>query len=458
MQTTSGRSLPNGAGRRLIEPAGQRVTVMGLGRFGGGVGVSRWLVEQGADVLVTDLQTADRLDASVALLGDAAGTGRLSLRLGEHREEDFAACDILVANPAVPRPWDNPFIRAAQDAGVVITTEIGLVIERLASDEDARRRTIGVTGSAGKSTTASMIAHALRELGHPTHLGGNIGGSLLGSLDRVGRNDWVVLELSSAMLHWVGDWSPGFAVVTNVSPNHLDWHGTAEHYTACKRRLTAHQRSGETAVFGHTIGAWPTPPGVDARQLDPAARVDGLAIPGSHNARNAALAREAIESLGTGDSRASIEAALRTFAGLPHRLCLLGERNGVRYYDDSKSTTPEATVLALEAFAEQDAFDRVHLIAGGYDKGSDLSPIAAGAAGIAGLYCIGATGEAIAAAAQGNARVCGSLSRAMSDISARAAAGDIVLLSPGCASWDQFENFEQRGASFAALAGFGGQQ
>ena len=428
---------------------------MGLGRFGGGVGVARWLIEQGADVLVTDLQTADRLDASVAALGDAAGTGRLSFRLGEHREEDFAGCDLLVANPAVPRPWENPFIGAARDAGVGITTEIGLAIERLASDEAARGRTIGVTGSAGKSTTASMIAHALGGLGHPTHLGGNIGGSLLGTIDRIGRDDWVVLELSSAMLHWLGGWSPGVAVVTNVAPNHLDWHGTVEHYIECKRKLTARQRSGDAAVFGHMVGEWPTPPGVGVHRLETAARVDGLAIPGAHNASNAALAREAIERLGVGDSRAAIEAALRTFAGLPHRLCLLGERGGVRYYDDSKSTTPEATVLALDAFDEQGGLGRVHLIAGGYDKGSDLSPIAARAGGIAGLYCIGATGEAIAAGAGGSARVCGSLSRAMADISGRAADGDIVLLSPGCASWDQFENFEERGAAFAALAGFG---
>ncbi|MFG0259306.1 MAG: UDP-N-acetylmuramoyl-L-alanine--D-glutamate ligase, partial [Phycisphaerales bacterium JB041] len=423
----------------------------------GGVGVARWLVEQGADVLVTDLQSADRLEASAAALERATGPGRLSFRLGEHRDEDFTGCEILVANPAVPRPWDNRFVAAAKDAGVAITTEIGLAIERLALNEGGRRRTIGVTGSAGKSTTASMIAHALAELGHATHLGGNIGGSLLGSLDAIGPEDWVVLELSSAMLHWLPGWSPGVAVVTNVSPNHLDWHGTVEHYTACKHRLTAHQGAGDAAVLGHTIGAWPTRPEVRTRRPDSAARVEGLAIPGAHNARNAALARDTIECLGTGDSRAAIESALRTFAGLPHRLCLLGERGGVRYYDDSKSTTPEATVLALEAFAEQGALKRVHLIAGGYDKGSDLSPIAARASGVAGLYCIGATGDAIAAAAGDRARVCGSLPRAMSEISADANAGDIVLLSPGCASWDQFENFEQRGASFAALAGFGGQ-
>lgn len=437
----------------MIEPAGKRVTVMGLGRFGGGVGVSKWLLEQGAEVLVTDLQSAGRLEASVAALEPHLGSGRLTLRLGEHREEDFTRCDILIANPAVPRPWENRFIGAAEQAGVGVTTEIGLVIERLASSEDGRRRTIGVTGSAGKSTTASMIAHTLSGLGHPTHLGGNIGGSLLDSLDQIDPGDVVVLELSSAMLHWLGQWSPGVAVVTNVSPNHLDWHGSLEHYTACKRRLSDHQRSGDTSVFGHTIGEWSTAPGVRTHRLDAASRVDGLAIPGAHNARNAALAREVVECLGIGATRASIDAALRTFAGLPHRLCLLGERGGVRYYDDSKSTTPEATVLALEAFAEQDVLGRVHLIAGGYDKASDLSPIAAQAACLAGLYCIGATGDAIAAAARGNTRVCGSLSRAMSEISARAAAGDIVLLSPGCASWDQFENFEQRGRAFAALAG-----
>ncbi len=439
-----------------FDPTKKRVTVMGLGRFGGGVGVARWLAAQHADVLVTDLQPAEKLTDSVASLDDLVRDGRVTLRLGEHRESDFTCCDALVVNPAVPKPWDNPYIRAAREGGAIVTTEIGLLVEQLAGSDEGRRRVVGVTGSAGKSTTASMIAHALRALGHTTHLGGNIGGSLLESLDRIAPTDRVVLELSSAMLHWLGGWSPGVAVVTNLAPNHLDWHGSFAHYAACKHHITANQQPEDSAVLGPSLSTWSTVPGVHVHRFDPSARVEGLAVPGSHNARNAALARAAIDCLGITASRAQIDDALRSFAGLPHRLCFLGKRKNARYYDDSKSTTPQATLLALDAFEARDGLARVHLIAGGYDKGSDLTPIALRAGGLAGLYCIGATGRGLAAAAPANAHDCATLDSAMAQVAARAQPGDIVLLSPGCASWDQFDNFEQRGLAFAALAGLSG--
>lgn len=436
----------------MFDPAGKRVVVMGLGRFGGGVGVARWLATERAEVLVTDLQPADKLADSVHALDDLVGNGSVTLRLGEHRESDFAGCEALVVNPAVPLPWTNPHIRTAREAGALVTTEIGLLVGQVASNDAGRRRTIGITGSAGKSTTAAMLAHALRLLGQPAHLGGNIGGSLLERLDRIGPADRIVLELSSAMLHWLCDWSPGVAVVTNLLPNHLDWHGSPAHYAASKHRITTHQRPGDTTVLGASLRDWPTAPGAVVHRLGQGECVAGLAVPGVHNAQNAALARTTIASLGTGASHAQIDDALRSFPGLAHRLCLVGQREGVRYYDDSKSTTPQSTLLALDAFASRGELSRVHLVAGGYDKGSDLTPIAARARGLAGLYCIGATGATIAGAAQSNASKCTTLDAAMAAIAARVRPGDIVLLSPGCASWDQFENFEQRGLEFARLA------
>jgi UDP-N-acetylmuramoylalanine--D-glutamate ligase len=431
--------------------AGKRVTVMGLGRFGGGLGVTRWLAEQGAVVLVTDLQPADRLGEAVAGLHDLVRAGQVTLALGGHSAEHFTGCDLLIANPAVPRPWENPYLRAAREAGVPITTEIGLVLERLPD----RRRIVGVTGSAGKSTTAAMIAHVLGRCDQPVHLGGNIGGSLLDSLPRIGAGDWIVLELSSAMLHWLGEWSPGVAVLTNITPNHLDWHGSLEHYTQSKLGILASQQPSDAAVLGSSLAAHATNPGVRSVVLAPDARVDGLAIPGAHNALNAAAACAAVEQLGLGLAAERLHTAARSFAGLPHRLCLLGERAGVRYYDDSKSTTPEATLLALRSFEERGELAQVHLLAGGYDKGSDLSPIAACAGEVAGLYCIGKTGPKLAGAAGERAQLCITLERAMAAIHGRARRGDIVLLSPGCASWDQFDNFERRGWAFAALAGLG---
>ena len=154
---------------------GARVTVMGLGQFGGGLGVTRWLLDHGARVLLTDRDPADRLAKPLAELAQHPAGGSVELRLGEHREEDFRASDLVIANPAVPTPWDNPFLRAAREAGTPVTTEI-----RIACDGLDRDRTVGVTGSAGKSSTSSMLATVLDDPPGRARLGGNIGGSQIG--------------------------------------------------------------------------------------------------------------------------------------------------------------------------------------------------------------------------------------------------------------------------------------
>lgn len=420
---------------------GQRVTVMGLGRFGGGVGVGRWLVSQGADVLVTDLAGADDLGDSIGALDDLVSTGAVELRLGEHNVGDFTTCDLVVANPAVPRPWESRFLRAAEAAGVSVVTEIGLLIDRLPNPD----RIIGVTGTAGKSTTAAMIAHILNTHGSKTWLGGNIGGSLLGSLDQIKNDDWVVLELSSAMLHWLDGWSPRFAVVTNVSANHVDWHGSEEHYIDSKRKIIEGQQPGDAAAMGQGV-AWPLRPSVRKIELASAAMPTQLLAPGKHNQINAQLACAVCAALGIEGLDATVAAdAVCSFAGLPHRLQLVATIDGIRYYDDSKSTTPGATLRAVEAFEDDPGVDRVHLIAGGYDKRIDLSPVNKLGERLGGLYAIGQTSQAIGGFAAGE------LDKAVACARGRAASGDVVLLSPGCASWDQFTNYEQRGRAFAEL-------
>jgi len=438
--------------------AGCAVTVMGVGRFGGGIGVARWLCGQGARVTLTDLADAAHLADTLTTIDDLVRSRQVRLHLGGHDADDFIHCDLVVANPAVQRPWQNEFLDAAGSAGVPVTTEVRLLVERL--DRDS---VIGITGTAGKSTTAAMVAHVLRRCGRPAHLGGNIGGSLLDSLPRIGRHDPVVLELSSFMLHWLGAdvgwpgapaWSPGTALLTNIAPNHLDWHESYDHYARTKRNIfgptgTPH---GPSQLDGEAL-----PEPFRSLEIPPGT----LALPGAHNRQNARMALAVASTWLAGDARGRgatpspepllepLLDALRSFRGLPHRMELVLERDGLTFVNDSKSTTPESTLQAVAALAESVDRRRIHLIAGGYDKGSDLSAITALAAELGGLYGIGATASRIADHAA--AHTVETLEKAVIVALQRMHDGDTLLLSPGCASWDQFDNYEERGERFRHL-------
>jgi UDP-N-acetylmuramoylalanine--D-glutamate ligase len=475
------------------ELAGRRVVVMGLGRFGGGAGAVRWLAGLGAELVLTDLASAESLAQPLLAIEDLVETGAVELRLGGHDEQDFRNVDLVVVSPAVPKPWNNRFIQVAVESGARLTTEIRILVDRLPNQS----RIISVTGTAGKSTTTAMIAHILRELS-PTHLedariwlGGNIGGSLLPRVSEISSDDWVVLELSSAQLYWLGDWfvgrqdeqgwSPNLAVVTNIMSNHLDWHETFEHYERCKRNITHFQssegrgrigfsRTGcscvhnktmtdsgtavSAVVGGDSTGETPIPPEAIIPQ-------DMLMIPGQHNRLNAELAVDAVceafTSIGIAVDADVLLDAARSFTGLPHRLQLVAEAardtGVIRAYNDSKSTTPEAVALAIQAFDEDPSVgaDRVHLICGGYDKGVDLSPMYEPAATCRAVYAIGATGRAIAVAVEikcSHVVECSDLSAAVEQAARAAKPGDVILLSTGCASWDQFTNYEERGRAF----------
>ena len=427
---------------------GARITVMGLGRFGGGAGATRWLRARGARVTVTDLRTEDEL----APVLDELGRDDLTLRLGGHDPRDFEDCDALVVNPAIPKPWENAHVRRVEERGKVVTSEIRLACERIPEGV----LTVGVTGTTGKSTTVSMLHAALDSawsIGR-AHLAGNIGGSLLDSIDELQRFDVLVLELSSAQLWWLSQgkpWTPDLALVTNLVPNHLDWHSDFDHYSQSKRAIVGER----LCCHAGPIEEWGS--GAEVRTVGDFENFDDMALPGVHNAQNAAIARAGAEwaielkHLLDGQARAKADRAVRTFAGLDHRLRTLGSAGGVRIVDDSKCSTPEGAALAVDAF---DA-ERVHLICGGADKGVDLAPMVDAAARCKSVLCIGATGPAIFDALGERAEraiICGTLERAMDQLAFRAEPGDVALLSPGCASWDQFANYIERARAFRAEA------
>ncbi|QDT54020.1 UDP-N-acetylmuramoylalanine--D-glutamate ligase MurD [Caulifigura coniformis] len=474
---------------------GRRVTVMGLGAFGGGEGVVRFLCERGARVTVTDLKSEVDLAATLARLD---GCPIESLHLGGHREEDFRDADLVVVNPAVPRP--NRFLEMASAAGVELTSEMNLFIEH------NRAAVAAVTGSIGKSTTTALLERMLAAAGMTTRLGGNIGRSLLSEVEEIRPQDLVVLELSSFQLADLDRirFRPDVAVVTNLRPNHLDWHRDLDDYRCAKQTVLRWQRVDDLAVLNADdadVSRWSTRgavhwfgthqvaaelPAEDFAEDDfdvesplpsdsePAREGcfvhdmtlvtsrfsidlrDGFALPGRHHARNAAAACAAAMAMGAGDT--AIRAALRDFQGLPHRLQPLGTFHGRRFFDDSKATTPEAAMAALEAFEEP-----VVLLAGGYDKHVDLGPFSEAIAHkVKSVVLMGQTAselerrirECLETGKGGRLRrdrinVAADFDSACATAFAESSPGDAVVLSPGCASYGWFNNYVERGEAFA---------
>jgi len=434
--------MPN---RADTDWTGRRVTVMGLGRFGGGVGAARWLAEQGARVTVSDQAPAAELARSVAALKDVD----VALHLGAHEEADIVGCDVLVVNPAIA--FDSPHLAAARDAGVELTTEINLFLARCPVT------VVGVTGSAGKSTTVAMTGTILARH-RPTHVGGNIGRSLLGDLDRIRSDHVVVLELSSFQLAYLPllGRSPAVAVVTNLQPNHLDRHGTMAEYAQAKKNIFRFQAREDTLIVSRdepTVAAWADEaPGRTVLFSADDAPFE-LALPGRHNQANAQAAWAAARLFGM--PRRIAAEALKGFQPLPHRLQFVIERDGVRYVNDSKCTTPDEAVAALSSFPARTTI----VIAGGYDKHVDLDSFCnALAEGAKAVVATGQTGDRIADHVEA-ARTGAEppvvrephFAAAVAAAEALAESGDVVLLSPGCASFGQFSNYERRGEAFVEI-------
>ncbi|HWE02290.1 MAG TPA: UDP-N-acetylmuramoyl-L-alanine--D-glutamate ligase [Tepidisphaeraceae bacterium] len=426
---------------------GKRITLAGLGHFGGQIGAARWLVEQGANVLVTDRDPAEKLSDSMEKLKDLP----LEYRLGEHRTTDFTDADLIVASPAIPPT--NEYLSAARAASVPITTEIRLFIERCPAT------IIGVTGTKGKSTTTAVLSKMLQTR-FTVWRGGNIGGSLLSDLEKIDKTHLVVLELSSYMLEYLGAmrWSPHVAVVTMLAADHLPWHGSLEAYRQAKTNIVRFQRPDDIAVLNETDQA-----SMELAELT-CARVmrfgiEGresfaLAIPGRHNQLNAQAAYTAAGALGVTWDAA--QQSVGDFAGLNHRLQLVHEENGVRYYNDSIATIPQAAIAALDSFPPK----KVIQIVGGSDHHLRLTEMCNALVERAkAVLCIGQTGNQLADLMSGNPHAtaaavyrCGDLPTAIKMAKQIASPGDVVLLSTGYKSFDQFVNYEKRGEAFGRLA------
>jgi UDP-N-acetylmuramoylalanine--D-glutamate ligase len=333
----------------------------------------------------------------------------------------LAGVDVLVKSPGVP--GENALVVEARERAVPVWSEVELGYRLLGV------RLAGVTGTNGKTTTAELLGAMLG-----ARVAGNVGRPLTALDGHVEAGELVVCELSSFQLEDVDEFACEVAVLVNLEPDHLDRHRSFEAYRAAKLRIFERAR---TAVVPRGSGL----PGVEFGPDDPLP-AEPL-IPGLHNRENAAAATAAARILGAPDER--IAAALRAFPGVAHRLELVGEHGGVRYVNDSKATNVSAALTGIAAYASEP----VHLILGGSHKGEDFAPLAAAlGANVKSVHLIGDTADELAAVLPRATRA-GDLATALAQIAA--APGDVVLLSPACASYDQFRDFEHRGEEFRRL-------
>ena len=450
---------------------GRRVAVLGLGRSG--MATVHALRAGGADVLAWD----DSGEARAA--AEAEGIPLQALT----RDGALDGVATLIASPGIPHlyPAPNRNIAAALDAGIPVDNDIGLFFRSVADGQwaefDQPPRIVAVTGSNGKSTVTALIAHVLAAQGRPVQMAGNIGRGVL-DLDPPGEGEVIVLELSSYQCELARALTPDLAVFTNLSADHLDRHGGRGGYFAAKRRLFA-EGGPDRAIIGvdEDEGLFLANQMAEAPEDDRLIRVSARrlkgpgwsvvarkgflaewrkgrqvasvdlrampALPGAHNHQNACCAWAVTRALGAAPRQ--IEAALRSFQGLPHRSQLVAEHAGVRYVNDSKATNADSAAKALQAF------DRVRWIAGGLGKEGGLEALKPYLGSIAKAYLIGHSAREFALQlADTPHEVCETMAQAVARAAAEAAPGDVVLLAPAAASFDQYPDFEARGADFIA--------
>ncbi len=454
----------------MVELRGQRALVFGLGVNQGGAGVARYLVEQGAEVRVTDMQDAERLQPSLDALADLP----IQYTLGRHNEAEFAWADLVVRNPGVPR--ESPWLDLARRLGARIEMEMTLFFQACSAP------IIGVTGTKGKTTTTTMIAAMLREQWPDVRIAGNMGRSAVLELADLQPDVPVVLEISSFQIEGLIEQhlSPHVAVITNIAEDHLDRYDSLDEYAAVKAGLARYQNAGDWLVSvtgnalldAHTndMPAQRAVVGEDALDGEAAFWIDNgrfsgrlgnerldfgqdgaLQIPGDHARANALAAIAAATVVGVPAQR--IAAAIPKLAPIADRMEPVATIEDVTYINDTTATVPVAAIAALRAFEDR----QLIVIAGGSEKKIDLAEFAAELAERAAAVVLldgGATPELERLLRDaGHSALHGpfaSMAEAVACANALAGPGDVVLLSPGCASFGMFQNEFDRGRQFRA--------
>jgi len=437
------------------------VLVVGLGRSG--VASAFFLQEHGAKVIVSDSKSEAQLQNDVPSLLDRG----ISIETGHHGERTFRDQDLIVVSPGVPA--DQPQLQRARSLGIPVIGEVELAFRFL------QGKVIAITGSNGKTTTTTLAGEILSKAGKKTLVGGNIGTPVISLAAQSTPDSFVVLEISSFQLETIVQFRPWISAILNITPDHLDRHRTFQNYLDAKARMFENQQASDFAVLnaddptcvalkdkvkGSLLwfsrkqpvenGAYLKDDQIIFRQNGKEQAVlsrSDIQLKGAHNLENVLSA--VCMAMVAGCEPQQVRRAVSEFRAVEHRLELVATINGVTFYNDSKATNVDATVKALESFP-----GNIHIILGGKDKGSDysvLNPLLRER--VKRVYLIGAASDKIALQTQGATSVVrsGILERAVRQAFDAAQAGDIVLLAPACASFDQFENYEHRGRTFKEL-------
>jgi len=441
-----------------MDLSGRRVLVVGLGRTG--VATARFLVKREAKVIIIDEKPASELESAIRDIGSL----NVDLQLGKHNTDILPRFDLVVPSPGVP-PF-NYLLAGALERGIPIISEIELASGFI------KKPMIAITGTNGKTTTTKLVGKMLLQWGKKIFEGGNIGNPLIAFVDGKQREDYLVVEVSSFQLQWVDSFHPFISVLLNVSPDHLDYHGTFDEYRRVKERLFINHCETDVAVLNaddpvteslsekiaakvkRFSSSFKLEEGIfidgsvlryrDRKGRNEEYPLEGIKLPGNHNLENIMAA--ILVSRSVGCPRNKIIDALADFEGIPHRMEFVGVKNGVKFYNDSKGTNVDAVARALEIFPRP-----VILLLGGRDKGGDFTVLSGLILEkVRELIFFGEAGKQINSLVGGivTTKITKNLKEAVTMAWNDSVSGDVVLLSPGCASFDEFASYEARGNFF----------